>query len=62
MLTITEAAFAVARHPDLVRRWIKSGRIAGAVQARSGEWLLPLSALDILRAQPRVHRRRPAIS
>lgn len=58
MLTLPEAAAAAHRNPDVIRRWLRDGRLAGT-KAESGEWLIAPEALRDLATMPRVSRRRP---
>lgn len=61
MLTIAEFARATNRSPDVLRRWLRSGRLPGEKSA-SGEWLIPPDALRELDAIPRSHRRPPRLA
>lgn len=56
MLTCTEAANLTARRPELIARWARQGRIAGAVRV-GAMWMVPAASLADLRTIPRVNRR-----
>ena len=61
-LTITELARATNRSPEVLRRWLRSGRLPG-IHAPSGEWLVRREAALLLGEMPRQSsRRRPALS
>jgi predicted site-specific integrase-resolvase len=60
MITVAEIARASGRSPDIIRRWLRCGRLTG-VQTRSGAWLVSADAIAELQTFPRTHRRRPVI-
>ena len=59
-LTISEVARATNRSPEILRRWLRSGRLPG-IHAASGEWLVRREAALLLGEVPRQRRRRPAL-
>jgi len=50
-LTVTEVAKRLARHPELVRRWLREGRLRGEQYGR--EWLVTEREVE------RFHRAEP---
>jgi len=57
MLTPEELARATNRSPEVIRRWIRCGRIPATPVGRF--YLCPTEAVSLVCAMPRTHRRRP---
>jgi len=56
MVTLAEAAAHLRRNPELVRQWIKSGRLAA--RKRAGRWFLSGDALARFQRNQPVRRTR----
>lgn len=56
LLTVPEAARRLARNPELVRRWLREGRLRGQKFGR--DWLVSERDLDRFRGREPDRRRR----
>jgi len=55
-LTVAEASRRLRRHPELVRRWLREGRLRGEQYGR--EWLIAEREIErFTRAEPERRRR-----
>lgn len=56
-VTVAEVARRLARHPELIRRWLRDGRLKGEQYGR--EWLITEREIDRFRRAEPERRRRP---